>query len=124
MRWACARWEMPSLRPLSRPSESSGNVIKRAARSRFDVREERVLLRLVEAVDLVDEEDRLAPHLESLLGVRHHLAHSWNPFSDGREGDEVAIGVLGDQPAEGGLAGAGRALEHHGADAPLLDRIA
>ena len=93
-------------------------------RSRFDVREKRVLLCLVEAVDFVHEEDRLASHLEPLLRLGHHLAHSWNPFGDGREGDEVAIGVLGDQSAEGGFAGAGRAPEYHGLYRALLDRVA
>jgi hypothetical protein len=64
------------------------------------VGKKRVLLRLVEAVDLVDEEYRLPSHLEPLRRLFDHLTDSRNPFSYGRERNEVAIGVLGDQAAE------------------------
>jgi len=79
-------------------------------------------LGLVEAVDLVDEKNRLPSHLEPLLRFGHDFAHSWNPFGNGREGDEIAIGVLGDQSAESRFAGAGRAPEHHGLYRAGFDR--
>src|ERR1700737_703522 len=84
------------------------------------MREESILLPLVEAVDLGQKKDRLSADLEPLLGLRHHFAYSWNSFCDGREGDEVAVSVLSDQSAGWGLAGAGWSPENHGADGSLL----
>jgi len=44
------------------------------------------LLRLVEAVDLVDEQNRLSSHLESLPASTTTSRTAWNPFGDGRKG--------------------------------------
>ena len=56
----------------------------------FDARQERVLLRLVEAVDLVDEEDRAAARAAArLLGLGHHLADLLDAREHRAERDEV-----------------------------------
>ena len=85
--------------------------------------QQRVLLRLVEAVDLVEEEDRpLSVRAEPLAGARDHLAHLRDRRRHGRELLERRAGRVGDDAGERRLAAARRAVEDHRADAVLLDR--
>ena len=82
-----------------------------------------VLLPLVEAVDLVDEEDRpqaVAP--EPVAGSRDDRAHVVDAGGDGGELLERGSGALGDDARDRGLAGARRAEEDHRRRAVLLDR--
>ncbi len=85
--------------------------------------EEGVLLRLVEAVDLVDEDDgaaALAP--PALLGGAQHLAHLLHPGEDRAHRLEVRLGEAADHEGQGRLARAGRAPEDERAELVLLDR--
>ena len=84
-----------------------------------------VLLRLGEAVDLVDEQHRLATaaHQLGASGVdgRAHLLH---PGGDGRDLDEVTVGLLAQDRGDGGLAGAGRPPEQQRHRLVALDQLA
>src|SRR5688500_865633 len=61
--------------------------------SAFDMRQKRVLLCLVEAMNLIDEQDRLAPKLQSLLGCSDDLANSRNALGNCREGNELTVRI-------------------------------
>ena len=91
----------------------------------LDGRQERILLRAIEAVDLVAEEDRAAAFdLAALLGFANDLAHARHAFGHGAERHEVLVGVAREQTRERRLAAARRAPEHHARDRALLDRLA
>jgi hypothetical protein len=83
------------------------------------VGEEGVLLRLVEAVDLVHEQEgRGALALPARASALDHLAHFLDSAQDGREGLEGHAGVLGQQAGQGGLAAPRGAPEDHGGKEP------
>ncbi len=83
----------------------------------------RVLLRLVESVDLVEEEDRaLSVRAEPLARARDHLAHLRDGRRHRRELLECRAGRVGDDAGQRRLAAAGRPVEDHRSDAVLLDR--
>src|SRR5690606_24212177 len=109
--------------------ECEGRIFRRRPdqddRSSLHVGEEGVLLRLVEAVDLVDEEDGLPALADAaLLGLGDDLAHVGHAPQHCREGDECASRRVGDHPRQRRLARAGRAPEDHGRDFVALDRLA
>src|SRR5690606_9662866 len=84
-----------------------------------------VLLRLVEAVDLIAEQDRatsrrLLPRARFL----HDLADARDAFRDRAEVDERGVRPLGDDPRERRLAGPRRPPEDDAADRVLLDQFA
>ena len=86
-------------------------------------RQQRVLLRLVEAVDLVEEEDRaLATRLEAVLGALDHGAYLRAAGVDGRRLLERGARVHGEQASERCLPGAGRPVQDHRVRPALLDR--
>ena len=83
------------------------------------------MLRAIEAVDLVAEEDRAAAFdLAALLGLANDLAHARHAFGHGAERHEGLVGVAGEQTRERRLAAARRAPQHHARDRALLDRLA
>ena len=83
----------------------------------FDPRQERVLLGLVEAVDLVDEEDGFAAvQLAQLTGFINGLANVGDPGQDGVDGNKMGAGGVGDDGRECGFARAGRAVENQGGE--------
>ena len=94
-------------------------------RAVLDVRQEGILLGLVEAVDLVDEQDRAAP---VLLADAPRLLDDHAQFLDARqhrrEGDEVRIGAARDQPRQRRLARSGRPPEDERVQALALDHVA
>ena len=119
----------------TRVRESSGAITSndgfsvvapiRIDRAALDVRQERVLLRLVEAVDLVDEEDgRLAGATQLVLGVGDDLAQLLHAVQHGRERDDRARrSRRASSRASVVLPGAGRAPEDQRlAGAPLASR--
>ena len=101
-------------------------VLRRGADQRhepvLDGRQQRVLLRLVEAVDLVEEEDRRAAALAPLGRAGDHLAHLGAPRLDRGELLERGVGVLGGEAGERRLPGPGRAVEDHRVRAAGLER--
>ena len=89
----------------------------------LDRRQERVLLRLVEAVDLVEEEDRPpARPAEPVARAGEHLAHVLHRGGDGGELLELGAGRRRDDARERRLPSSGRAVEDRRADAVLGDR--
>ena len=90
----------------------------------LDGRQQRVLLGLVEAVDLVEEEHRLRRRSVSRRcgGALDHGAHLGAPGRDRAQLLEGRAGALGDDPRERRLARAGRAVEDHRVRPALLDR--
>ena len=83
----------------------------------------RVLLRLVEAMDLVDEEDRAeAVRAEPFACGRDDAADVVDPGGDGGDLLERGAGPLGDDASDRRLAGAGRAEEDHRGRPVLFDR--
>ena len=84
-----------------------------------------VLLRLVEAVDLVEEEDRPLPvPAQAVAGVLDHAADVVDARRDGGQLLEGRAGGLRDDPGERGLADARRAVEDQRAQPVVLDRPA
>ena len=85
----------------------------------------RVLLRLVEAVDLVDEEDRPdAVPAQAVSGSRDDGAHVVDTRRHGRELLEHGARALRDDPRDRRLPGPGRTEEDHRRRPVLLDRDA
>ncbi len=109
--------------------ELEGGVLRRRADqhdvSRLGVGQEDVLLRAVEAVDLVQEEDRAllvpGPHAPGLLEDLAHLLHAGR---DRRVRQKERRGLRRDQPGERRLADAGRAPQDQRRNAVLRDRAA
>ena len=66
---------------------------------RLDVRQEGVLLRLVEAVHLVDEDDRRPPAARQ-LGALDRLADVLDAAEHRRDGEELGVEGLRDEPRE------------------------
>ena len=88
----------------------------------FDARQERVLLRLVEAVDLVDEDDGPpAGAAPAILRRRHHLLDLLDAGEHGAERHEPRLRELGDDARQRGLAGAGRPPEDDRLEHVALD---
>ncbi len=82
----------------------------------------RVLLRLVEAVDLVDEEDRAAAvSSQPVPCARHHRADIVHPRGHGRQLLEGGSGRLRDDARERGLPDARRAVDDERGQAVLGD---
>ncbi len=91
----------------------------------LDIRQDGVLLCLVEAVDLVDKQDRLlGAHAEALLRLGDDATEVGDAGGDGGDRLEVGAGEAGDDAGEGGLAGAGRSPEDHRRGFAGLDRLA
>ncbi len=102
-------------------------VLRRGADERhepgLDDRQQRVLLCLVEAVDLVQEEDRALPvRAEPLARSCDHRLHVGLAGVDGRELLEGGARDRRDQARDGRLARAGRPVQDHRAEPVLLDR--
>ena len=87
----------------------------------LDVGQEGVLLRLVEAMDFVDEEDGARAVGGGLFRVDHHLLDLLDAGEDGGELDEGGVGGLGDDLGERGFADAGRPPEDHRRGVVALD---
>ncbi len=106
-----------------------GRILRRRAdegqRSVFQVRQKGVLLRLVESVNLVEEEQRRlrARGTRRARGL-HRGTDILDPGHHGRELDELRVGAPGDEPRQRRLAGAGRSPEDQGVQLPGLDGAA
>ncbi len=84
-------------------------------RAVLDERQERVLLRLVEAMHLVEEQHGAAPVLLARRDCACSTAArmSLTPAMHGRERDELRIAGLRDEARQRGLAGARRSPQDH-----------
>jgi hypothetical protein len=87
----------------------------------LDRRQQRVLLGLVEAVDLVEEEDGRLGQLAAVLGALEDLAHLRAPGLDRAELLQGGMGRGGHDPRQRRLARARRPVEDHRVRAALLD---
>ena len=87
----------------------------------FHVGEKCILLGLVEAVNLVDEQDGARVHLGSLRGRSHHLLDFLDAAHHRGELDEVGLGGFGNDFGQCGFAHAGRTPEDHGAGVVSVD---
>ena len=88
----------------------------------FHKRKKGVLLRLVEAMDLVHKYDRLHSVFSGGFRLFHDGADLFDPAGDRREVDELTARAGGDDPRQCRLADAGRAPKDHGCDLIALDQ--
>ena len=91
----------------------------------FDGAEQRILLRFVEPVDLVDEQERRRG-IEKLALARlfDHFAHLFDARGDGRQGKEFALERRGDEFGKRGFAYARRSPEDERGNVAGLDEFA
>ena len=82
----------------------------------FHHRQEAVLLGAVEAVNLVDEQQRALPGLAAAARLLEHLLQVRDAGEDRGDLLEMQVGRLRQKPRHRGLAGAGRAPEHEAAE--------
>ena len=71
---------------------------------RLHIGQKRILLRLVEAMDFVDKEDRAPPEFPQALGIGHHGFDFLNAGQHGAEGQKLALRHARDDARERGLA--------------------
>ena len=94
-----------------------GRVFGRCAdegeQARFDERQKAVLLRLVEAVDFIDEEDGALALRPPHLGLGHCLAHFLDAGKHRRERDELATELRRHHARQRRLADTGRPPQDH-----------
>ena len=99
-----------------------GRCANQDDQTRLDEWEQRVLLRLRKAMDLVEKEDRAAPIArKSIAGAFGDSADVGLAGIDGREFLERRPRARRHDSCQRRLAGAGRAEQNHRADAILLD---
>ena len=80
----------------------------------LDEWKKRILLRLVEAMHLVDEKNRVPAGLrERRLGARNRVADVLDTGEDCRNGDEVRVECVGHQPRERSLPRSRRSPQDH-----------
>ena len=92
-------------------------------RAVLDVGQEGVLLRLVEAMHLIEEQDRPAiAHVTVLFSLGYRAANVLDAGHDGRQGNEMRFGRSRNEARQGRLARAGRTPEDHRVRPALPDR--
>ena len=82
-------------------------------RAPLHVRQKRILLRLVEAVNFVHEQNRARVHLRGLLGSGHHLLNLLDAAHHRGKLNKVGLRGLGNNLGQRGFAHARRAPENH-----------
>ena len=90
-----------------------GGCADEGEQPRLDMREERVLLALVEAVYFIDEDHRAPPARLRRERALDRFANVLHAAEHGRDGDELRIERVGHQPRQRRLAGARRAPQDH-----------
>ncbi len=94
-----------------RAVQLEGGILGRGAHEhdvpRLDEREKRVLLRPVEAMDLVHEEQRASAPALGAGRFLHHVPDLLDAGDDGRKADEPGLGLRGDDPRDRRLAAPG-----------------
>ena len=89
--------------------------------SRFCIGQQGILLRLVETVDLIDEEDGVTPRLQVALSLLHRGADILHPRKNSRQRNEFMPEGVRRQPRQRGLAHARRPPENHRMRLPRLE---
>ena len=111
-----------------RPVDLEGRILRRRAdeddAAALDEREKRVLLRLVEAVDFVDEDNRLASEGTVFVRLVHHFLDFLDAARHRGECDEPGVRRPGDHVRERRLTNTRRAPEDHRGDDIALDHPA
>ncbi len=79
----------------------------------FDVRQEGILLRAVEAVDFVHEENGALPEAPPVARLLEHLPQVLHAGENRRKLLEMQPGPVRHEPRHGGLAGSRRPPENH-----------
>src|SRR6266478_3091582 len=87
----------------------------------LDVWQKRVLLCLVEAVHLVDEDDGALPGTCFAFGIRHHFLDLLDAGEHRAEGNKVRAREPRNQPRQRGLTAARRSPEKHGAEIVIFN---
>ena len=82
------------------------------------MRQKRILLRLIETMNFVDEKYRALTVAQALFGLGDGGANLFHTREHGREADKLVIAVFGEQPCKGGLAATRGTPEHHGVQSP------
>jgi hypothetical protein len=82
------------------------------------VRQDGILLRLVESMDLVDEEDRAQTGPAVHLGLGHDLSQVRDAGRDGRDADQPGFRLARQQSRQGRLAASGRTPQHDARQVP------
>src|SRR5271155_2778406 len=85
------------------------------------MRQKRVLLRFIEAVHFIDEDDSAAPIVARGLRGGHYLLDFLNPGEDRAEGNEIRTRAVGNHASESRFAAAGRAPKKHRANIVALN---
>ena len=89
----------------------------------LDIRQQHVLLRLVEAMDLVDEQDRRLAHVLEPVGChRQHPAHLCHVRFHAAETHELVFRPSGDYLGQRGLSSPWRSVENQRLDPIRFDR--
>ncbi|SOO34748.1 hypothetical protein XFF6994_4580008 [Xanthomonas citri pv. fuscans] len=86
------------------------------------MRQERILLRLVEAMHLIDEQHGAAATGKTLRRLCQHLPHVRQAGQHGRDRLEFGVCVVRQQQGQCGLAASRRAPQDHRVHAPGFDR--
>ncbi len=87
----------------------------------LDIGQKRVLLRAVEAVDLIDEEQRALAHFASFLGRLEDFAQIGNAGKQRRKRLKGEARPLGKQPRDRRLAATRRTPQNHRRQPPASD---
>ena len=85
------------------------------------MRQEGILLALVEAVDFVHEEDGTPPGIAVLPCTLDRLTDLFHAGGDRRDTFDVRVGIAGDHFCKRSLAGARGSPEDHGVKMPRLN---
>src|SRR5262245_39902976 len=126
----CERLQHEDATPRQqRAGELEARVFGRRADQRddavLDPWQKRVLLRAIEAVDLVAKQNRaLALEFPPLIGLADDLADARHPLGDRGERLEMSLRVIGDDARQGRLAGSRRAPENAAAHVAATDQLA
>ena len=90
-----------------------GGCADEGEQAAFHMRQEGILLALVEAVDFIDKHQRTAAVGAELLSAFHRLADVLHARQHSRQRDELGVKRIRHQPRQRGLAYAWRAPEDH-----------
>src|SRR5262249_22711670 len=87
----------------------------------FNMKKKNILLRFVEAMDLVNENDGAVTGAHFVFGRGHDVFYFFDAGKDRAERDEVGVCEAGDETCKRGFAAAGKSPEEHRADVVVFD---